>query len=289
MHFQSLSKFGFAKGLKVATGVMFRKATNLFSPYELIAKTTFDMLLAQGADVRKKGDLIDIAFKPEYAAKPVHFHIRPAATDIVIFNEVLRHESYKPAIELQKRLNLKVEYIIDAGANVGSATVYFKTYYPASKIVAVEPADSNAAVLQATIAANGYTDVKLFKGALWNKNEKLAMKDFFRGDREKELSFYVEEAEPAAASDSYVEGATIEHLMELYQFPRIDILKIDIEGAETKIFTSPDQYLPLLSKVGILAIEIHEEVFDKWKFVNELEQAGYSQINIGEILYVYKR
>jgi FkbM family methyltransferase len=287
-HYRSLSRFGAWGGFKVALGTVARKVSGLFSAYDLISKTTFDFLLRSGATIKRKNNLINIQFKPSFAPGPVTFNVRSGTTDIIIFNEILQKESYKPALELQRKLNRDIKYIVDAGANIGTATVYFKTLFPEASVVSIEPADSNYDVLKANIEDNSFKNVNPVKAAVWNKDENLEIRDFFRGEREKELSFFVEESEGNGTKGSYVRGVTIESIMSEFGFPQIDLLKVDIEGAETKIFNNPDSYFTLLSKVGILAIEIHEEVFDKWKFVQELESRGFNQISFGEILYVYK-
>jgi len=47
--------------------------------------------------------------------------------------------------------------------------------------------------------------------------------------------------------------------MEDRVLPRIDVLKMDIEGAEALIFPRDAQPEDLLSKVRFLGLEIHEE------------------------------
>ena len=56
--------------------------------------------------------------------------------------------------------------IIDAGANIGMATLYFKFLYPKAKIIAFEPFGATFAVLMDNIELNNLKDVRLVNSAL---------------------------------------------------------------------------------------------------------------------------
>jgi FkbM family methyltransferase len=207
--------------------------------------------------------------------------------DIVIFQEILFRQGYRYIKELAGRLGLDVRYIIDAGANIGSATVYLKSIFPEASIVSIEPESGNFAVLEKNINVNGFRNVTPLKAGLWNKKCWLQVKEGFRGGVEKELSFYVEEVKGPGGDDT-LQGVSVASVMEEHHFPRVDILKIDIEGAERYIFDSLEAIEATLKNVKILAIEVHEEVMDKWLLVDRLEQLGFRQISFGEILYAYR-
>ncbi len=61
-----------------------------------------------------------------------------------------------------------------------------------------------------------------------------------------------EEPEPAGAC---VPAVTLSHIIE--EYGPIDLLKLDIEGAERPLFEEGD--VEWLSDVGLIAIEIHEK------------------------------
>jgi FkbM family methyltransferase len=143
-------------------------------------------------------------------------------------------------------------------------------------------------MLQRNIDTNGFKDVTAFKGGLWNKESWLEIRQGFRGDKEKELSFSVEEVNESEKTENSIEGITVEGIKKKWSLPRIDILKMDIEGAERFLFRSLADTEHILEGVKILAIEVHEEVMDKFILVDNLEKLGYKQITFGEILYAYK-
>jgi len=143
-------------------------------------------------------------------------------------------------------------------------------------------------MLNKNINANQFKNVYLYNGGLWKTDSWLEIKNGFRGDKEKELSFYVEEIHYDQRNNNKIEGITIDSLLKKYSFPEVDILKIDIEGAERFLFDSLQSTEKILKSVKILAIEVHEEVVDKFILVDYLEKLGFKQITFGEILYAYR-
>jgi FkbM family methyltransferase len=284
---RSLRNFSVGETLSIAFAMPIRKLVGVASAANLAAKSTFDFLLQGGHIVAKEGRYNKIALSAPLYSRPVFFYVRRKSTDIVIFKEILYQQEYRYLTELQQKLNLDVRYIIDAGANIGTATVYLKSVFPEATIVCIEPEADNFAMLQKNIQVNGFDRVTPFKGGLWNKETWLEVKSGFR-DKERELSFYVTEVGESERTDNSILGITVEGIKAKWAFPRIDILKIDIEGAERYLFSNLADCRRILADVKILAIEVHEEVVDKWALVGYLEELGYRQITFGEILYAYK-
>jgi hypothetical protein len=65
--------------------------------------------------------------------------------------------------------------------------------------------------------------------------------------------------EEVASSDSYdIKAVTIDTLLKKSGFDKIDILKLDIEGAEREIFSK--NFDSWLDKVDIIMIELHDRI-----------------------------
>jgi hypothetical protein len=60
-----------------------------------------------------------------------------------------------------------------------------------------------------------------------------------------------------------IKGLTIEKIIELSGFKNIDLLKVDIEGAETELFKGD---LTWLLRIGSIAIEFHGDSRQRAKF-----------------------
>ncbi|PIR63975.1 MAG: hypothetical protein CO156_01250 [Candidatus Pacebacteria bacterium CG_4_9_14_3_um_filter_40_12] len=142
--------------------------------------------------------------------------------------------------------------IIDAGAHIGLSTLYFKSLYPNAKIIAIEPNPQLFEILEKNIWENQLQDVTAVNGALdaergrtelfvdSTKNEWWSTGSFTKGAWTKQ-----QESEP-------IEVETWP-LSEFITQP-IDLLKMDIEGAEQAVLEGSEE---ALSQVKQIVMEYH--------------------------------
>jgi len=150
------------------------------------------------------------------------------------------------AKEYEVRLEKDPAYIIDCGANIGLSAVYFATTFPNATILAIEPDENNFRILQKNIAP--YKNIIALKKAVWHHRTVMETVDTGNG------GWAVQTKESSTGSG--IEGVTIQELVSEYKFQRIDLLKIDIEGAEQELFS--ENYDSWLSITSCIAIELHE-------------------------------
>ena len=60
-------------------------------------------------------------------------------------------------------------FILDCGANIGMATLYFKMIYPQSEIIAFEPSSSCCAIIKKNIKSNNLAKITVLNKAVSNK------------------------------------------------------------------------------------------------------------------------
>lgn len=137
-------------------------------------------------------------------------------------------------------------YIIDCGANIGLSAVYFANKFPQAVILAIEPDENNFRILQRNIVP--YKNIIALKKAVWHHIAVMETVDTGNG------GWAVQTKE--SSDGNGVEGITIQELMSQFNFPQIDLLKIDIEGAEQELFS--ENYDSWLSITSCIAIELHE-------------------------------
>lgn len=170
------------------------------------------------------------------------FYVRPGTSDAGgIVQNVLREEwgAFLPSGP--------VRCIVDAGANCGDTTAWYLSKFPQATVIALEPDPDNYAMLCKNCEPYGPRAV-LLNAALWSSDAKLKVRT-----EEKTDSFWVGEAECDAAS--VCDGISLPQLLQLVKIDTIDILKLDIEGAELQLFSSrPEEWLPA---VRCVAVEIH--------------------------------
>ena len=141
------------------------------------------------------------------------------------------------------------EFIIDCGANIGLSAVFFASKYPQAKIIAIEPDKNNFKYLQKNTA--GYKNVVCLNKAIWSHSADIEVIDAGLGN------WGFQTIETMGTDAQTVPGISIDMILEEYNISKIDILKIDIEGAEKELFSG--NYENWLAKTNLLAIELHDK------------------------------
>ena len=168
--------------------------------------------------------------------------LRTNTTDAPTFSQIFLQKDYDLNIGINPKL------IIDGGANVGYASVWFASKFPKAEIFAVEPEEENFKILK--MNTQKYTNVKLIKAGLWHKKAFLKVLDKGYG----KWGFVTEEV--ASSGKGIIRAITIDDILKKSGCDQIDILKLDVESAEKEIFSK--DYESWLPKVRILIIEIHD-------------------------------
>jgi len=131
--------------------------------------------------------------------------------------------------------------IIDCGANIGLSILFFKELYPNATVLAFEADPNVFKCLENNVANFEYENVELINKALWDSNTT--------------LSFYAEGGDGGRVDEnSYENGEmiTVETTcLSEYINDKIDFLKIDIEGAETKVLEEISDKLHLVQNIFI--------------------------------------
>jgi FkbM family methyltransferase len=134
--------------------------------------------------------------------------------------------------------------MIDAGANIGMASIYFLNRYPHLKIVAIEPDPETFEICRINLAP--YSDrVTLLKGAIWSSCGHVVL---CKG--ELEWNSHVKQA--ADGTDASVQAYDVPALIEAGGGGAVDFLKVDIEGGETELFgKNTEAWLPNIKNISI--------------------------------------
>lgn len=138
-----------------------------------------------------------------------------------------------------------VRLILDLGANIGLASVYFAMKYPQATIVAVEPDDANCRLFRQNTAP--FANVRLIQGGVWHREARLVC----RNPEAEKFSLQFEESGEASAGLS---AYPVPHFVREGGGGPIDILKMDVEGAEVRILSGDcSAWLPLARVVFVEA------------------------------------
>lgn len=165
--------------------------------------------------------------------------LRRRSSDFLVFEEIFIDQIYKLPPQLE------AEYIIDAGANIGLAALYFQRSFPGAKIISIEPVSENFRLLE--LNTSGYPNIVRYQNALWNKKSNLKITNTTEGD----WAFMVEETN----EEGDVSAIAINDILKEVPTGRIDILKMDIEGSEKEVFESATEWISITKNI---IVEVHE-------------------------------
>ena len=188
------------------------------------------------------------------------FRLVDATTFLNSYDEIFIGEIYK--FNPKKKSDI---LIIDCGANIGLATLYFKRKFPGSKIIAYEADPNIFNVMKDNVSSFGYTDVSVINEAI--------------SDKDGEINFHLEGGHSGmivqnADQSNVVPVRSIRLKNVLNQFDEITFLKIDIEGHETNVIFDIG---PELQKVQYLFLEYHSFMHSEQQLgeiLNTITRAG---------------
>jgi len=213
----------------------------------------------------------ELVVAPAGIKSPVHLRMR--TTDVSVYHEVLLCGQYALDFPYSPKT------IVDAGANIGMASLYFANKYPDARIIAIEPEASNFAMLAKNVKP--YPNIFPVHAALWNRDGKIGVNP--PGSFENPLSkvgFVVREDRGVP-----VRAMTVRTLMTEMGLQSIDTLKVDIEGAEKEVFETCDW----MDTVNCLMIELHDRFKPGCSAAVDAVAEGFSASKRGETtVYVRK-
>lgn len=160
----------------------------------------------------------------------------------LVYNEIARGETYPlmPFIE-------DVRVIVDIGANVGAACMYFERFYPDAQLIAVEPCAEAFDLLRANVPRAQHYRVGLY--------DRSQCARLYYGCQDSVTNSIFQ----SCSNTQEYELVTLLDAGEFFSeigINRIDILKVDTEGAEVPILRSLKS---LLDGVKVLYLEYHDE------------------------------
>ncbi len=176
-------------------------------------------------------------------------HLRLRTSDVRLFSTILMDSQYACG----DRTTPKV--IVDGGANIGLTSVWYANQYPQARIFAIEPEPSNFEMLRQNTTP--YTNITPIRAAIWKEDCELNMFDP-DGGVWGFWGFRIAPPDAQGASPGRrwtVPGVTISSVMKDNGIDFIDLLKLDVEGAEKELFENSTAWI---NRVGSIAVETHD-------------------------------
>ena len=214
--------------------------------------------------------------KPSRAAGcgVLDFRVRAYSLDMLS----LLHREIFVKLEYYFETEKEAPFIVDCGSNIGMSILFFKALYPKAKVIGFEPSADTFALLSENVRANGLQDVRLHQVAV--------------GDKEGSITFFnASEAGSVIASTNPLrmssKSTTVQQVrLSTFIDRPVDLLKIDVEGAETKVFADLVES-GAIAKIDRMIIEYHHHIDrddDSFStFLAVLETHGYGYQLVADI------
>ena len=204
------------------------------------------------------------------------YHLNAYETDFV-YKEIFVNEIYlKHGIKIANNA-----IVFDIGANIGLFSLYIKEKYPNSKIYAFEPTPEVFKILTANVV--GYQNsIKIYQQAVSNKRglidfhyypEFSVISGFYANKkRDTEIimsGMKVENDEKYSHMQTLItqrlsqlntcqcQATTISELIKNAEITHIDLIKIDVEGAELQVLQGINE--EHWHKINQIVMEVHNK------------------------------
>ncbi len=181
-----------------------------------------------------------------------------------VFDEIFIKNEYQLSVSRENPV------ILDCGSNIGLTSLYFKMLWPKAKITAFEPDKEAFECLKKNMEENGLEDVDIHNIALAGEEGELE----FYSDQDVSGSLTSSLSMSSGGSKVVVQAKKLSSFIS----GKIDLLKIDIEGAEDEVMEDL-RLAGKLSDIEQIMMEYHHHMdkgIDKLSsMLSLLEQEGF--------------
>jgi len=286
-HLKILAQYGPLERLALFAAVRMGRWLGSGGASYLESKRVFDHAFAEGYEFHRQGDrnLVEMN-DPEIG--PCRVTLRRGTSDFAVFVQCLVTRQYRPLVQLVRHCGdpAPVRVIVDAGANIGLTALYLARSFPGARVISLEPERTNHELCCVNATANHLDTVTVERAALWTDDGPVRVLSGFGDGRE--WAFHVAGAEAGGASTDGVTGMRVRTLMERHGLESIDIMKIDVEGAEKALFGAEEDVAYWLPRTRFVALEIHDPEGHRL-IVPMLERHGFFVFHQGELTMAVRR
>lgn len=175
-----------------------------------------------------------------------------------LFRKKIKRAKWADSFFTQKQLFAESDKItiFDIGAYIGDITSIYRKLFPSANIYAFEPFEESFSKL---LASHG-TEANVFQLAMSDRNGNTAINvdedsscNSLLGRPDSVVKYYKTGSE--SINQRMVKTQTIDSFCQSEKIESIDILKIDVEGAETMVFSGASDMLAQ-NKIKVIYTEV---------------------------------
>jgi FkbM family methyltransferase len=176
--------------------------------------------------------------------------------------------------------------IFDIGANVGLTTLPFAKQVPEGMVYAFEPDRENFEQLSKNVKINSFRNISLHKIALQDNEKQTSSKLFIRRaiDDDKLINrglSTLEKFEIHNKDTEVINTTTIDRFVKESCITKLDLIKIDVEGSESKVIeggkSTIEKFHPIIIYEYSTIIDTLINSPNSYKTFNMLDLLGYRQ------------
>jgi FkbM family methyltransferase len=190
----------------------------------------------------------------------LRYRVRPGTTDLAVINEASILNPYLASGHVQIRPDA---IVVDIGANIGDFALQAAQLCSAGRVFAVEPVSEHVRMVEENVRLNGMGNVTCVRSAIGATD----------GTTEVRLRGNISSTRQGEGTAETVPVMTLERFLAEHGLERVDLLKMDCEGAEWDILPAAESVLP---RVRQIAMEFHSAgVWTPVSLAAWLRERGY--------------
>ncbi len=200
-------------------------------------------------------------------------------------NALYRSGYYEPAtVKLFERLLTPAMVVFDVGANIGQYTlVACDRIGKAGEVHAWEPDPVTFEWLSRNVHINGLGNVRLNQSAVFNNTEPVSLR--LASTRDTGSNSMVGDPWIKSGKSVTVPCTTLDIYMAEHPITRVDVMKVDVEGAELGVLRGADKLLH--DHQPVLLLEFEERMQRQAgtscrELADHLAKKGYALFRIGD-------
>lgn len=200
---------------------------------------------------------------------PDPVYLRPGESDFMVLDEVFSQAEYARVGQWPLPADAT---IVDLGANIGLASLYFASLYPQSKFVLVEPGQDNCRLIECNCRR------LIDQGRLRLHQAFAAAQDGTAGLDQNWQAWALAKVDAIDDRHPAVRCISMPTLLADAQPAHVDLLKCDIEGSERELFRDCSQWI---GKIRHLIVETHNswsdpnDTYTVEQLFSDLRSAGW--------------
>ena len=216
---------------------MFRKLRHRLRVFARSKSWRFAQDVAQARTLARSGVRGLPLAKIHWSGRDVFY--RPATSDPLAIYQVLVRRSEKAEYYLPPRLQPDV--ILDVGSNIGSSILFFHKQFPNAQIYGFEPHPDTFGILEKNVG--GIPSVKIFNYGLGAADAEISVQ-FDNADFSRFMGNAAGAEWSGPLSPTICQIRNAGAVVQSLGLTKVDLIKIDCEGAEYDVLTSlPPQLL----------------------------------------------